>query len=177
MNIPNALTTLRFLLIGVFLYFFWGPHNYLAACIVYVVAGITDLLDGWIARKFDMITDIGKLIDPLADKLMLIAALVSFWLDGRIPLAILAIVVIKELLTVIGGLYLYRKKIVVYADWIGKIATAAFTVGVILTFFSDKVYPLNLVFLYIAVALAVAALVYYAIRNFFKYLQDRRKAQ
>ena len=168
LNIPNVLTTLRFIMIGVFLYFFFGPASYISACVVYCLAAVTDVLDGYIARKYDMVTDIGKLLDPLADKLMLIAALVCFYTHQMIPSLILLFVVIKEALMIAGGWFLYNKKVVVYANWVGKLGAFAFNAAVFLTFFADYVAPWNLYLFYFAMAVAAVALVQYGVRNLIK---------
>ena len=174
MNIPNALTGIRFLLVGVFIYLFAVPTNYIGALIVYVVAALTDVLDGYIARKCDMITDIGKLIDPLADKLMLITALVFFYIHRWIPLAILLFVVIKESVMIAGGIFLYRRKVVVFSENIGKIASLVFNLGVVMTFFYESLKPWNVILLYLAVALSFGALLQYGIKRFWGYFKKAR---
>ena len=75
-NIPNILTIIRFILIP-FLYISVLSHHYLTALIIFTISALTDILDGYIARKYNYITDIGKLIDPLADKLTQISLLIS----------------------------------------------------------------------------------------------------
>ena len=88
MNLPNALTLFRFVLIGIFpyLYFLEGlENNKVWAFAVFILAGITDVLDGFIARRFNLITKWGKLMDPLADKLMLITVLICLFIEEVIP--------------------------------------------------------------------------------------------
>ena len=128
-HIPNILSTIRLLLVGVFIYFFVNDQV-LSALITYLVAFITDIVDGYLARRNNWISNVGKVLDPLADKLMLIAALGCFYFAGWIDLWLLAIVVGKELLMIIGGAALYKHKIVVYADWFGKAAAGFFNAGV-----------------------------------------------
>ncbi len=140
-NVPNVLTMLRLALIGVFLYLFWVPGNYSAACVVFLVAGITDIADGAIARKYGLTTDFGKLMDPAADKLMLIAALISLVSKGFLPAIILVFVLIKEGIMVVAAAFLYKKKIVVYAKVFGKIAAFCFNAGVVLTFLGTTEFP------------------------------------
>lgn len=167
MNVPNILTMLRFVLIGVFVYLFVVPANYVAALLVFLLAALTDVLDGYIARKYNLITDFGKLMDPLADKLMLIAALACLSRLDRTMYIFLAFVLLKELLMVAGGVYLYRHKVVVYAKLFGKMSTFAFNLGVALTVLSLFITPvkqlrLHVFFLTIAVILAAIAFVQYA---------------
>ena len=91
MNLPNKLTLFRIFLIPVFILvmLFDIQNKYLIACIIFVVASITDAMDGHIARKYNLVTDFGKFMDPLADKLLVISALIcmienglSSWMDG-----------------------------------------------------------------------------------------------
>lgn len=85
MNLPNKLTILRILLIPVFLFFFFAtslPHNFLVAFVVFTFASLTDMLDGQIARKNNQITNFGKLMDPLADKLLVTSAMVCLLSTG-----------------------------------------------------------------------------------------------
>ena len=95
-NIPNALTMLRLALIPVFVILFWNGHRKMAL-VVFVVASLTDMLDGMLARKLNQITDFGKLFDPLADKLMVLTALVCQGLAGVFPWSAILIVGLKEL--------------------------------------------------------------------------------
>lgn len=130
MNIPNILTVFRILLIPVFIILF-NKGMYYHAIGVYLIAGITDVLDGYIARKCHIVTDFGKLADPLADKLMQITALVVLTVHGFIHIVVVAVVALKEIFMIIGAAYLLKRKdVVVNADWFGKLATAIFFVAV-----------------------------------------------
>lgn len=180
-HIPNILSTIRLLLVGVFIYFF-ANDQVLAALIVYLAAFITDLLDGYLARRNNWISNVGKVLDPLADKLMLIAALCCFYFAGWIDLWLLAIVVAKELIMILGGALLFRHKIVVYADWFGKAAAGFFNAGVAVTlakkyFAWDWIGPWNIVLLCIAIVLAVIALVHYAKRQVFDSLRKEKESR
>lgn len=121
-HIPNILSALRILMVGVFIYFF-TKAQYFACLITYITAFLTDLLDGFLARRNHWISNIGKVLDPLADKLMLLTALVCFATRGWLPLYMILIVFAKELTMIIGGAILFRKKVVVYSDWFGKLAS------------------------------------------------------
>lgn len=99
------------------------PKCFIAAGI-YALAWLTDALDGYLARRFNWITDVGKILDPLADKLMQITAAVCFTVDNIIFLALLIPIVLKELAMLIGGiLVIKRQKAVTQAKWYGKLAT------------------------------------------------------
>ena len=100
MNIPNAISVLRIILVPVFAAIYLGAKtnaDYLFAGAVLAFSGITDMLDGKIARRFNMITDLGKVLDPLADKLMSISALICLLIKERIVIWIVVIVIIKEI--------------------------------------------------------------------------------
>ena len=120
--IPNILTIIRFLLIPfIILSVLYG--NYILAFILFTLSGITDIADGCIARKFNLISNFGKLMDPLADKLTQISMLASLAIKSIIPSWIVIIVVVKEVTMVCGASFLYGKDVVVYSRWYGKLAT------------------------------------------------------
>ena len=136
-NIPNILTLLRFIFIPLIVYFIFS-QNYLLAFIFFTLSGITDVLDGFIARKFNLISNFGKLIDPLADKSTQICILASLVTLKIIPVWILAIVVIKELIMIIGASFLYGKDVVVYSKWYGKLATVLFYLAIVVSLITNQ---------------------------------------
>ena len=129
-NIPNILTIFRFILIPIILYFIFTRH-YLLGFIFFTISGITDILDGAIARKFNLVTNFGKLMDPLADKLTQISVLATLVFQKIIPFWILVVVLLKELLMIIGASFLYGKDVVVYSKWFGKLATVLFYLAIV----------------------------------------------
>lgn len=135
-NIPNALTILRFILIIPIIYFIL-TGQYIAGFIILTISGITDILDGCIARKFNFITNFGKLIDPLADKSTQVAVLAALTFRGIIPLWMLIIVFVKELVMVAGASFLYGKKLVVSSRWYGKLTTVLFYIAIVCSLFIE----------------------------------------
>lgn len=132
-NIPNILTTLRLIIVP-FLGYYMYYEKYTIAIILFTLGGFTDIVDGYVARKYNMITKWGKFFDPLADKLMQITALTFLVIQHFIPIVVLAIVVLKELLMLIGGILVYRKgKTVIGANWYGKLATVIFYFAILAT--------------------------------------------
>lgn len=129
-NIPNALTVLRILLVPVYLYIFYSgsENNIFFAGLIFILAGITDVLDGYIARKYNLGTDLGAILDPFADKLMSFTILITFATSGIIPMWILIALGIKEVVMIVGGgiLYLFKGGQVLPSDKFGKIATMSF---------------------------------------------------
>lgn len=132
-HIPNALTILRFILIP-FIIIYIVQDKYIEAFVFLTISGLTDVLDGCIARKFNFITNFGKLIDPLADKTTQIAILVTLALKDIIPLWILVIVFIKEFAMIAGASFLYGKELVVSSKWFGKLATVLFYLAIVSSF-------------------------------------------
>lgn len=158
MNIPNLITSLRFLLVPVFLYYFFSPIYYglEISAAIFLLSGLTDTLDGYIARKYNQVTKLGMVLDPLADKLMLITVLVSVTLSNNIPIWIISIVTFKEILMIIGALSLLKENnIVVPANIFGKLSTLLAYIAIIAVLFE---LPLNRQILYAYVTATILAL-------------------
>ncbi|MBQ3414984.1 MAG: CDP-diacylglycerol--glycerol-3-phosphate 3-phosphatidyltransferase [Clostridia bacterium] len=129
-QIPNILTIIRFLLIPIILFYIF-TGNYLIAFVIFTISGITDIADGFIARKYNLVSNFGKLMDPLADKLTQISVLFSLTIVKIIPVWIVVIVIIKEIIMVSGASFLYGKDVVVYSRWYGKLATVLFYIAIV----------------------------------------------
>ena len=162
MNLPNILTLLRMVMIPAVILFFVIGHPYWAL-FFFLLAGLTDFLDGYLARRFHQITDFGKVMDPLADKLMLITTLICLYLTGSIPLWVPIVIGVKEFTMITVAAFLYRKEIVLPANFFGKLATVLFTLAVVLSFFAEVAAPWHTILLYIATAVAIFAMIYYGI--------------
>ena len=128
MNLPNKLSLLRIFLIPVFIFLFLAdfiPYGKLIACGVFIIAALTDMLDGKIARKYNLVTNLGKLLDPIADKLLVISGLLLVVVDFTIPApygVLIAIVIIgRELLVSAVRQIAASQNIVIAADRFGKI--------------------------------------------------------
>lgn len=135
------------------------------ALLTFCIASFTDWLDGFIARKYNLITDFGKLMDPLADKLMVCTALIMQGINGTFPVIAIIIVIIKELVMIYGSSYMLAHDVVVYANIWGKLAQCSFILALVLSFwhaeFAAMSFPIDRVCLWIAVAIAIIALVDY----------------
>ena len=126
MNLPNKLTLARIVMIPVFLAAFYLtqiPCNYLIAFVIFVVASITDILDGQIARKRGLVTDFGVLMDPLADKILVMAAMICFLSVELIHGAVVVIILAREFMVTSIRLVAAGKGDVIAADIWGKIKT------------------------------------------------------
>lgn len=172
-NIPNILSIIRFILIP-FIYISVISRHFLTALIIFTISAITDVLDGFIARKFNYITDFGKLIDPLADKLTQISLLLSLSILKILPWWIFAIVFIKELVLIIYASVLYSKKdVVVYSKWYGKLATTLFYLAIVTSLLVNQFnivmpFRIDLYLYYLAILATIFALIMYGIKFKFK---------
>lgn len=138
LNIPNILTIFRFILVPVF-GFFLCTGEFVIAAVIFTLGGVTDVLDGYIARQYNQVTSWGKIADPLADKLMQMTALVILSIViGVVPIEFLLIILAKEILMGVGALMLYKHdNYVVSANWYGKMTTVVFYLAIIMMMFDE----------------------------------------
>lgn len=179
-HIPNILTVARFFLIPFIIYFI-AVDRYVLAFIFLTISGLTDILDGIIARKFNFITNFGKLIDPLADKATQISVLITLTFKDIIPFWMIVIVALKEATMIAGASFLYGKELVVSSKWYGKLSTVLFYVAIVCSFgikYWNTIaeYPANSVaplpqfdmwIYYLAIAATIFSLIMYYI-TFYK---------
>ncbi len=122
-NVPNILSLIRLLMVPLFVWLFLSG-SVVAALVVFILAGATDVADGFIARRYNCTSTLGKILDPLADKAMQLAAFLCLWYKGYVPGWMPVIYLVKELATVIGAFIIFRKtKFVVKSNFFGKLAT------------------------------------------------------
>ncbi len=141
MNVPNVLTILRLFLVPVFIFTYMASGDFstrILAASIFLIASLTDVLDGYIARKYDLITNFGKLADPVADKLMQLSAICCLAINNRIALWILGLFALKEIILILGGLNLLKDKFVVQSKWTGKIATVVLFICVMIILATDE---------------------------------------
>ena len=137
MTTANKLTIARVFLIPVFLVvYYWGfPGNRYVALAIYIIACLTDLLDGYIARHYNQVSDFGKFMDPLADKCLVMAALSVFVAEGTLAAWILVAVLVREFAVSGMRLIAVEKGRVIAAGWSGKVKTASTMVCICLILF------------------------------------------
>lgn len=159
-NLPNLLTTLRFLLIPVYIGIFASGHM-IPAFLVVVAAGVTDVLDGYIARRYGLVTSTGEMLDPLADKLMLITVILSLLLAGHISWWAAGAMFLRDIGMIVGGLLThFRGKKTVPANWMGKLTTVMFYAAIMFIFFE---LPFAHTYLWVVIAFSfVTSFVYLA---------------
>lgn len=155
----------------VFTYFSNDPSNLRNSFIIFIVAGISDVLDGMIARKYNLITKLGTVLDPLADKLMLMTVLICLTYTGSIAIWVTVIVGIKESMMIAGAIYLYfsGEKVVIPSDKFGKIATVLFYTAISVIVFDINI-TLSKGVMYVALIVTIVAFV-----NYLKIYVDMKK--
>ena len=168
MNLPNKLTLFRIFLIPVFILvmLFNIPSKYLIACVIFIVASITDAMDGHIARKHNLITDFGKFMDPLADKLLVCSALICMIELRELPAWMVIIIISREF--IISGFRLVASDngVVIAASYWGKFKTTFQMIGVVLLIFNIPALSMvTTIVIWIALALTVISLVDYVVKN------------
>lgn len=170
MNLPNKLTILRVLLIPVFVVLlladFWGKWLDYLALAVFIIASLTDMLDGMIARKYNLITNFGKFMDPLADKLLVCSAMICLLDLGRIPAWVVIVIIAREF--IISGFRLVAsdKGVVIAAGYIGKAKTVFQMIMIMLMILDiEQIQLITDIIMYIAAILTVVSLVDYIYRN------------
>lgn len=166
MNIANQLTVARLVAIPFFIVALLMRWDALAG-ILFVSASLTDFLDGYLARKYNLVTNFGKFADPLADKLLVLSAFIVLIETHHIPAWAVAVIVMRELAITGLRLLLMEQQIVMAADWSGKLKTTAQMLAITFLIFGDfgLPLPLGIVFLYICLALTV----YSGVDYFLKY--------
>ena len=165
-HIPNALTILRFAAIPVFVWLFLdaGADAAWAAGLFFAAAALTDQLDGYLARRWHVESAFGKVADPLADRLMIVVAVVLLWLEGRLPFAGMLVVLARDLVLVLGYKLVVPRGYDFEVSFLGKLATWVLYASLCFVIVTPKGTDWPLVLFWIGVALAVAAAAEYVLR-------------
>lgn len=172
MNLPNKLTIMRVILIPFFVFFLLSPYfpaygNYIAVAI-FIVASLTDMLDGKIARKYNLVTNFGKFMDPLADKLLVCSAMICLIELDRLAAWIVIVIIAREF--IISGFHLVASDngVVIAASYWGKFKTT-FQMLMVIVLILDIQMPffqiLGTVLTYVALILTVVSLIDYIVKN------------
>ena len=166
-NIPNILSCIRILLVFVFLFVFFVVDNIYLALLIFLIAGATDVIDGYLARRNNWITNLGKILDPVADKLMQCTVLVSLLIKGLVPVWFVVPFFVKEIFTlIIGFIVIRRRSVNVVSKWYGKFAVCLFYLTVAISmifkeFLANCHSAITIIIFIPAVVFALAALVAY----------------
>lgn len=173
MNLPNKITILRVILIPFFVFFMLAdtvPNARYIAAVIFIIASLTDTLDGYLARKYQLVSNFGKFMDPLADKLLVCSALVCFVAlpDNPMPAWVVIVIISRDF--IISGFRLVASDagVVIAASWWGKIKTVVqmlMSILLIVNFDGEIIDTIELVFIYAALILTVVSLVDYLKKN------------
>jgi len=178
-QIPNILSVIRLLMVPAFAVIFFADFGYhkAVALTIFIVAELTDVLDGFLARKFGWITDAGKILDPMADKLMQLTAFVCIAIKVKAAIFLASLICVKDIMMLIGGIVLAKKgaKDLVVSKWFGKLASLilAVTLGLFMLLYSNKtaVWLLTV----ISAATIIFALLMYLFCVFLKFIRPDKK--
>ena len=172
MNLPNKLTMFRVILIPFFVFFMLAPYfegysNYIAL-VIFIVASLTDMLDGKIARKYNLVTNFGKFMDPLADKLLVCSAMICLIEKGLLPAWVVIVIISREF--IISGFRLIASDngVVIAASYWGKFKTVfqmIMVIALILHFENSAFHMLEIALIWIATILTVVSLMDYLVKN------------
>lgn len=166
--IPNILSCVRIALVGVFIYlfFFDYPNNLVWALLTFLAAGATDVIDGYLARRNNWVTDLGKILDPFADKLMQCTVLVCMMIKKLLPMWLVIPFILKEVVILIGGMLVSKKMSkVVVSNIFGKLTVVFFYAAILVCmlardFLAENPWVLYLISAAVLFA-AMAALINY----------------
>ncbi|MCI5501577.1 MAG: CDP-diacylglycerol--glycerol-3-phosphate 3-phosphatidyltransferase [Lachnospiraceae bacterium] len=173
MNLPNKITMFRVFMIPFFVFFMltdYVSYSKYIALVIFIVASLSDTLDGYIARKYNLISNFGKFMDPLADKLLVSSALICFISNPDSKMPVWGVIVIISREFIISGFRLVASDagVVLAASWWGKIKTIVqmlMSILLIADFGGEVMNIIELVFIYAAIALTVISLVDYLVKN------------
>lgn len=159
-HIPNILTMLRLAIVPVVAVLMIS-EEWIWSLVLFVVAEFTDILDGYIARKYKFISNFGKLADPLADKLLQLTVLLLLSASGKLPSYFFLVLCIKELAMILGALFFLKKDVVVSSNWVGKAASAIIFAGIVLALLN---FQISKYLLLLGIAVSLAAGIVYLVR-------------
>lgn len=171
MNLPNKLTIMRVVLIPVFLLVLFlvdAPMNRYIATIIFIVASLTDFLDGHIARKYNLVSNFGKFMDPLADKLLVMSALVSMVAMEDLPAWVVIVILAREFAITGFRTLAMEANIVMAASWWGKIKTTTQMIMIILVLLHLPFSGMKIVetvMIWLAVIFTIVSGVDYIVKN------------
>ena len=179
LTIPNILSFFRIALIPVIVWVYCGLEMPLLALAFILLSGLTDIVDGYIARKYNMITDFGKSIDPIADKMTQIAVLICLVTRFKLMLLPLCIMAVKETVLLLARLWLFRKTEKIYgAVWHGKVNTTMLYIMIythIIWFNINAI--VSTVLIYISAGFMMFSFISYFVETIIYYLRSKEEAK
>lgn len=167
-TVPNFITYFRFILIAPFVYFFLN-ENYIMSAACIGASGLSDCCDGFFARKLNQVTPLGKILDPIADKLTLFAAAICIVIYMPSTFSLLALLVLKDVLMLLGGMDLIKREITPpAAKWYGKIGTVVFYFSICIIVFFKAVFGYENMYLDFVLILITTITMFFALFQYAK---------
>lgn len=169
LTVPNILSYIRIILIVPFVILFI-QENYLWACITILASGLSDCVDGLLARKLNQVTQLGKMLDPVADKLTLLAVGVCLSIKQPVVIPVIIILVIKDLLLMLGGAFMLKRGLKPFAsEWYGKLGTVMFYISVSAIVLFDMILKIDWFWIVSVFMLSItAAIMLYSLYRYYK---------
>ena len=162
-KIPNVLTVFRLCIVPFFAFYLW-KEQYTIAFILFAIAAFTDVLDGFLARKYNAISNFGKICDPLADKALQLSALVVLYLISKLNIIFVIILFTKELLLIIGGILLFKRDLIVPSKWYGKASSTLLNTSIAISI----IFKISNIYINIIIGFSIA----FTIFALFKYCSN-----
>jgi CDP-diacylglycerol---glycerol-3-phosphate 3-phosphatidyltransferase len=179
-NVPNVLTVFRILLVPVLVVALLDatPSGDLLAAIVFAIASLTDLLDGYLARTRNAITTFGKLMDPIADKLLIVAALVALVSLERLAAWVAMVIIAREFAVTVTRLYATQQGVVIAANWWGKAKTIVQVAAIffVIAFDPTPLWVDGLVYAAVAITVISGIDYFFGLRRLLRDAEERRAA-
>lgn len=171
-NIPNLLTILRIIVIIPLIYWF-SKGQYVVASIMLIISALSDLFDGRIARKLNQKTKLGAILDPVADKLTLAAVVICLGIKFPFTIPFVIMLILKEVLMLVGGIYLLRKKITPpAAAWYGKISTVVFYISMVVIVIAYAILNYeNHILMIVLLSITAVCMIYSLARYFILFIR------
>ena len=176
-TIPNILSLLRLCMIPLIVWLYIGKGDNVLAGVFVLISGLTDIVDGFIARTFNMISDLGKILDPIADRATQAVIIILLATDFPLMIMIIGCMIVKELFMAVSGyLVIKRCNKVLGAEWYGKAATVTLSAIMMLHLFWPNILPVvSTVSIILGTAMVLLALILYAKRNLGYLLTEKVK--
>ena len=168
-TIPNIITFIRLLCIPYLCVEIYASGGYSKlGCVIFIAIWATDFIDGYLARRLNQVSDLGKVLDPLVDKILHVSSAIMMTIVKRVPLWVPIILAVKELIMIVASGILMKKKVILSAKWYGKVATLLLALGFVIVFLlPNKYIYLNSYIFIIPVLMSYFSLVSYAYQVYY----------
>jgi len=165
-KLPNFITICRLVIVPILIYFLYN-EKFLIAFILFAIAATTDVLDGYLARKYKTESNFGKIVDPLADKLLQLSSVIVLYLIGKLSLIFVILLFAKEILIVVGGILLYKKNFIIPSKWYGKVASTLLNTSIA----ASIIFKISNIFINIIIGISILFALFALVKYYLNYLE------